>query len=218
VAERTYRRSIDRRLREVAEARSVIETIDAEWLFELQRRREQLASPDGYGSTTYEPGSSGSSDTTPTERAALNSGLRLPGCRRPSFVKIRGQKKRVCVHCGFHEDEHSADPIGSTAEEVIDLLDTATKALRTIHRKFTVVTRAADGRVGRQSLLSQCGACGADVTGYGEDRIKAGYGPCCYVAWRRFDSKSLDTGNEPSHVRFRQQRMSELLERAEEAS
>lgn len=210
MADRKYRRSIERRLKEVQEALTVLESVDENWLYELQRRREQLATSDGYGSgSSADGGSRATDETSTTERAALNL---LPGCHRPSYIKVKSMKKRVCTQCGFTEDQHVADPIGSSVEEIVDLLDTATKALRTIQRKYMVVVNAGDRRRGRQSLISQCGACGKDVTGYGEDRIKSGYGPCCYSSWRRYCQDCKDNGSESSHVIFRQRRAEQLAE------
>jgi hypothetical protein len=172
---RTYRRQLERRLREVEDAKKVINDIDAAWLWEIQRRREESADAHGFKQSRI-GGGGGSSDDTVTERAALN-------------------------------DRKTIDPIGKTADEIIALVDTATTALRKIERRYSVIIHAHDARIGRESSLQgQCSACGKDVTGCGEDRIKAGYGPCCWMAWSRYRDDCRAAGIEPSHVVFRQWR------------
>jgi hypothetical protein len=212
-----YRHSSERRLREVGEALYVLESIDQDWLWEMQRRREQLATPDGLGSPSLNGGSKSSDDTSTTERTAINA---RRGCRRPRYIKVEGLKARICAECGRKAVDHVSDPIGAGVEEVFELLDRATQALRTLHRRAEVILLAADGHRGRMSSLGDCLACGNTVTGMGEDRLKAGYGPCCYQAWRRWAEKRDYDGVDISHVVFRQERKAYLDEekhKAEEA-
>lgn len=200
--EHDYRRSIKKRLEQITEAAAVLEQMDASWLYELMRRREQLAANDGYGSSDLTAGYGGSSDTTTTERAALPID-EFPGCKRPHFVKIRNQRRQLCLNCGYHKDEHIADPIGNTVEEVLGVLDAAVQGLCSIPRKYTTIVKANDGRTGRRSDLSDCLACTKPVTWLGKDVLTSGYCPPCYSAWRRFKDAR---GPEASHVVFRQTR------------
>lgn len=205
-----HRRSTDRRLREVGEALFVLESIDKDWLWEMQRRRE--ATEAGLGSPGLDGGSRSSDDTSSTERAAINA---RRGCQTPLFIKLDGVKGRYCSRCGRRAEDHAPDPIGAGVEEVFELLDRATNALRSLKRRGEVILLAADGHRGRMSSLGDCLACGKSVTGMAEDRLKAGYGPCCYVAWRRWALKRDDEGLDVSHVVFRIERKAELDKAAE---
>ena len=66
-----------------------------------------------------------------------------------------------------------------------------------------LIDKRGDGRVGRQSTVMDCLACDTSVSGVGEDRIKAGYGPCCYKKWMRFCVSERAAGRDPNHEVFR---------------
>lgn len=200
-----HRRSIDRRLREVGEALEILVTVDASWLWEFQRRREMVATPDGIGSGSGDGGSKSADETSSTERAALN---RPPGCPHPRPVKLDGLKEPYCAKCGKKMRTHLADPIGAVVEEVFDLLDTATHALRTLERRGAVVLHQADGHRGRQSTIGQCLTCGRTVPGAGADerkgeRLRAAYCPACHTAWLRWRKDRTAQGLDVSPVVFR---------------
>jgi hypothetical protein len=127
-------------------------------LVALIRRDEEQAGPDGYPSSVG--GSSNSTISTHSIRSTTESaGMRL----------IEYGPDRDPIH---------------------DLRVTAVRAVHDAIGKLLVASNAVkaaekietDNR-GRQSAATECGNCGAIVTGVGEDRIKAGRCPRCYT-WR----------------------------------
>lgn len=163
-------RGMERRLREVERAKGVLARVDARLLADLQRRREVSAQPDGFGSGN--PGSGG--DSTSTEAAALSG---LPGADDPERDDWR-----------YHA---RPDFIGESVERALDHLDVATKALRDFDRDINPVIHAADALKERKSSIGECKACGRDVPGTPNDRLKSGYctsvkgieGSGCYEKW-----------------------------------
>lgn len=170
-------------------------------LVDLLRRQEVSPESDGYPAGGSGDGSKSADETTSTERAALR-GL-------PEDPNARDDWRRHVT----------PDPIGQAIEAALGNLVEMAGLAKEAHRKIGVVIHAADGRRGRQSLIGQCLACGADVSGVGTDRIKAGYGNrCCYSAWTRFARRCDDEGVDASHVVFRYERRAQLAERAAEAA
>lgn len=226
-----HRRSIDRRLKELKEALYVLDTVDEDWLWEMQRRREATAAPDGYSGDTGFDRLHGASTSihhvdgcpdmdkanpncecgpVPMTSVERTASLSRPGCRQPLFIKLDGIKTQYCARCGRKKSDHTADPIGNNVEEVFDLIDRATMALRTLKRKGDVILLAADGHRGRMSSIGDCLACGRPWPGVGDDRLRSGYGPCCYEAFRTYAGQCDYDGVDRSHVVFRIQRKAEL--------
>jgi hypothetical protein len=83
--------------------------------------------------------------------------------------------------------EHSTfDPVSDLAEQGWGYLQDAVQALGALHgvleradRLSSTTSRAEAGGAGT------CLACGANVSGAAEDRLKRGLGPCCYSTWVR---------------------------------
>lgn len=146
-------RGMDRRMREVERAASVLGGITPHVLADLQRRREATAQADGFKSGNY--GSGG--ESTSTESAAL-SGL-------PDDDDARDDWRR----------HTRPDYIGGNIEKALAKLDEATLALRACDRFLQPVLHAADAKQGRRLSIGICNACGRDVPGTSNDRLKSGY-------------------------------------------
>lgn len=102
-------------------------------------------------------------------------------------------------------------------ERVVMLYAEAVRLVQTINRiegLKRLIDGRGDGRVGRQSSVTDCLCCETTVAGVGEDRIKAGYCPSCYKAWERYRVAV----KEPVHELFRRHRRAEMGAESERAS
>ena len=137
-------------------ALEVLNSLTDTELREFERRSEFDAGSDGFGD-----GNSGgrSSDVSrPTERTAL----------------------------ALLETRFVMDP----QMRAIEIIRNETLAIRAsalrIEKAKSVIVHITDGRRGRETTLGTCNACErTDVANTGSDRIKSGYCPACYMAWRR---------------------------------
>ena len=158
-------------MREVERADGILGRVTPHLLADLQRRREATNQPDGFKSGNY--GSGG--ENTSTESAAL-SGL-------PDDDDAKDDWRR----------HTRPDFIGDNVERALAHLDVATKALRDFDRCLQPVLHAADAKIGRRLSIGMCQACGRDVPGTENDRLKSGYCTSvrgvdpsgCYEEWIR---------------------------------
>lgn len=127
-----------------------------------------------------------------TEVAVLNRAQDV--CGRCDEGQWHG---RACKYCGG-SGRRWADPIGEAVADLARELEALARCANLIAGKTTLVMGAADRWRGRQSALQgTCGvtACGRVVTGVGEDRIKGGYCPRCYLhfcSWKLINRPSGD--------------------------
>lgn len=145
----------------------------------LRRARTPAPEADGYAANLGGDGRGGS-ELTPTESAAQRRiGIRDDGSLMPTeHDVIREQTEQAW---GYLQDAVQAT--GALAS-VLDRID----------RLSSTLSRSEAGGAG------SCLACGADVSGAAEDRLKRGLGPCCYSSWIR--------AGRPELTVFKQQRAS----------
>jgi len=125
------------------------------------------ADADGFTSTTLTGGSSGSSSSSSTEAAALRG---LP------------DDPNVLDDWKFHKP---VDPIRSAAAELLHSIEVAVDSTKTIADRRAFILNVGESIRGRVSTIDSCICCGKDVSGVGEDRIRAGLCPGDYRAWLR---------------------------------
>ena len=189
---RKHRRRAERLLAQIEEARDALSHYDMSTLLDLLRRGEQSAEPDGYAAQTgYDRGPGGVralvvDDGDGPDAVPLDSSTEAAAFRR------------------LGRQEH--DMVGEALAEIFGTLATSCRGLRRVERLRQVVSHTEERVRGRQSTIGECLACAADVAGVGEDRLKAGYCPACYRAWRRWATEQAAAGRDPSHVMFRAQR------------
>lgn len=180
-------RGMERRWREFQLADEIMGKISIDLLAALQRRREATAQADGHKSGHQ---GSGGGELTSTESAALRG---LPD----GDDHGRGDPDDWSKHI-------RPDFISLQVEKVLEQFDIATKALREMDRQLKPILNAADVKQGRRSSIGQCNACGRDVPGTEQDRLKSGYctsvsSPLvvwsgCYERWIRAE--------RPDRLRF----------------
>lgn len=96
-------------------------------------------------------------------------------------------------------DRRGPDAYDEIVRAINDLYHSALRVEGLIGRQMAVVnprvpTAEDMRRMGRDRKRGSgiCVACGADVSGNGEDRIKSGLGPGCYKAMRRSEMTRLE--------------------------
>lgn len=189
----SVRREITTARRRLLDARRAIETLLAhapgsgkpgwDMLEELLRRGAEVAAGDGYPTQSMSDGDVhggfgqrvGSS--TLTERAAL---------RLASEDDETAERHGRDVQPDRWED-HERDLAADLLRELVS--DVARLALHADNidncRKVLLSIEGKGRRSDAAQPIGNCPLCAQMVTGIGEDRIKAGYCPACYSAWRR---------------------------------
>ena len=125
-------------------------------LREIERRSQEVAGNDGFGSGGDHVHTQDVSRPTESVALSLVEGKTASDPQMVAFVIISQE-----------------------------LLAMRTSAIR-VERAVTLVKHITDGRRGREVTLGTCNACGrSDVANTGSDRIKSGYCPACYTEWRR---------------------------------
>ena len=152
-----------------------LQRLDDHTLAELHRRAGVSPKPleQGAGPTVTDGfpaggGAGRSSDVSrPTEKAALIHNRTTDG--KDVWVPDR-------------------DPILLACAELFAGLSEASGIIARVDKQRLYVLTSAERAEGRvSSLQGQCGACGRDVSGASNDKLKAGYCGACYVAWHRAD-------------------------------
>jgi hypothetical protein len=174
----------------IESAKEVLEAFDLANLADLLRRGEEDNTVDGYRASTRPTGVPGRWAGSSTEAAVFD-----------------------------RQEQHERDPIGRALDEMWATLQECCAGLKRVHHLRQVVVHAGDKLKGRQISVGVCGACGRTVPGEAADarkgeKLRAGYCPRCYVAWRRFARRCSKEGLDASHVVFRAQRRA-VAERAE---
>lgn len=149
---------------------------DEVMLLDLLRRREQGTESDGLRSRSYDGGGAGgSSDSTPTERAALR-GLPEPGATNDDGeLLVDDWRNHV-----------QPDPVGKIIEEGLSALAAAAIALRKFENKLSIVLNVDAALKGRQNPIECCVVCERPVAGNDRDRLHRGrYCEACHKAWER---------------------------------
>lgn len=122
---------------------------------------------DGFRSTALTGGSSGSFASSSTEAAALR-GL-------PDDPEVRDDWK-------FHDP---IDVIRQAATDLLRSIDNSLDAVMNIADRRKFIMNIGESIRGRVSSIDSCICCGKDVSGVGEDRIRAGFCPADYRSWLR---------------------------------
>lgn len=174
MSDRRNRREVDRLVDVVGDMHTVLDELTRSVLADLVRRAEQAPAPDGYPTSSRgAPGTVGTSDPTGT-------------------LVVRRD-----------EATGRRDVVGDTLAEIVANLHEARGLLLAVDRKRKAVVNAgALIKDNPTSVTWACDCCGRAVTGRGNDRLKSGYGPCCYQPWRAWKAAEIAAGREPSHVRF----------------
>ena len=102
------------------------------------------------------------------------------------------------------------DPVGLSIRNIFAYVAEMAGIARAMDRSLQYVAHAHDAATGRVgSLAGDCSACDRPVAGTPNDRIRSGYCPACYQAWRRLgmpDRAAFEQQRAPwqSGVRMRQ--------------
>lgn len=173
------RKEVDKLVDVVEDMRAVIDDLTRPVLADLVRRAEQVSTPDGYPPSSR-GGSGGSGDGDPVGQVVIQ----------------RENERRDVVH--------------DKLAELVSSLYEARGHLRRIDKlRRAVVNAGALVKETSTSVTSTCECCGRATSGDGEDRLKQGYGPCCYSSWRRWRQDEIRAGREPSRIRFEHQHQSQ---------
>ncbi len=204
---RTLRRAgvMSRRLEQVG---TTISVLTFEKLVELVRRDEESADVDGYParSSGSADGGRGQAVIRITDDGEADS-VALDGpTESGAFARLDGARER--------------DWIGVTVKEIGDLIRDLTKLARKLDRKVTVVMKAGDARYGRATSLTQpcmVDACTNVPVGVGDDRLRSGLCPSCYIAWGRWKLTRAPSSDPGADRRaFVNQRNAYLAQKAAE--
>lgn len=102
---------------------------------------------------------------------------------------------------------------GEAITAVLEHLEEAQRHIRLAKRSAIVFQTVGESERGRQTSIQECRACSYVVGGTETDRLKTGYCPACYTAFRR----STDgRGGRLAHHIFEKQRKAELAAENEE--
>ena len=167
-------------------------------LAELMRRGEQPFGADGYATTSaLDPsGVSANSELTSVEGAA--SARMADKCSRCDGTG-KGQGRGKCRACNG-SGKRWADPVADSVTIFLKELGVALRALAVVDAQVDSVMGSAAKLAGRQSSLQgtcQVAACGATVSGVGNDRLRGGFCHRCYLkltTWRLLHPTSSDPG------------------------
>lgn len=130
-----------------------------------KRDRTGIPEADGYPSSVAGLGRGGAELTSVEAAAQRRIGLDEEGALLTSHDADR-----------FHDDCEKAWALLSDSVSALGALG---NLLEDMQRRSSPLSRAEAGGAG------SCLACGGDVSGAAEDRLKRGLGPCCYTAWAR---------------------------------
>ncbi len=159
-----------------------VQDVQSIYIVELLRRNEETAQPDGYPSGASDVVVQASSEDTTTERAALYG---LPDEGVDDWRR-----------------HHVRDDIDTAVDQFATDLDAAARLIGRMLRTAEFVQNVKDAARGRvSSLAGVCKACGGDVSGSENDRLRNGYCNPCRAAFDRA-GKPIDT----DRVRFEAQR------------
>ena len=92
-----------------------------------------------------------------------------------------------------------------SAEAVAQAIEEAWQAITRAQRSMMVFSKPVEEKAGREDSLSECLCCSEMVVGHEGDRLRSGYCPRCYAAWRR--SKASGDGDR---MRFEMNRRKKL--------
>ena len=106
------------------------------------------------------------------------------------------------------------DPRGEAIEAVVKHLAEARRSAIRASRALAVFHNLGESERGRVVSIGECKACAELVPGSQNNRLKAGYCPACYSAWRR--SADANGARLPHHI-FEKERRVALTEASGEA-
>lgn len=189
------RRQVDKLVDVVEDMRGVLGDLTRDVLADLVRRAEQVAEPDGY------PTSSRSSSAT-LARSGDPDILHTRSMPGATYSASAGGDPTGDIVVQRATYQHR-DVVGDTLAEIVASLYEARGLLRKVDKRRKAVVHA--GALVKEistSVQSTCECCGRSVSGDGEDRLKQGYGSCCYKPWTRWRKDEIASGRDPSRVRF----------------
>lgn len=164
----------------------------ADFTPEAMRLAAIVPGPDGFGNGAGARGGPGT-----VSNPVLATVLRLAGGSEgdtPDTWALNGDRDRI----------------GELLDKLFEQTEQLGGCARRIAGLKRLIEKRGDARYGRQSTVTDCLACDASVSGVGEDRIKAGYGPCCYRAWLRYRVAEATAGRDANREMFRRRRLREL--------
>jgi len=107
------------------------------------------------------------------------------------------------------------DPRGEAIDAVVKHLAEARRSAIRASRALQVFNNLGESERGRVVSIGECKACTELVPGSQTNRLKAGYCPACYSAWRRSEAPD-GSGRLPHHI-FENERRVALTEASGEA-
>lgn len=187
----SVRREITLTRRRLLDTRAVIDALLAHadgtgkpgWdvLEEIMRRAEFVVA-DGYPTQSMADsdihGGFAQTGDTSTERAALRLASESDEEALAHFRQVQADVWR----------ERERDVAGDALVELRSDVEHMAQLADNVDNCRKLVLSIQGRKRGRESTVDNCPLCGGLVTNVGEDRIKAGYCPACYTAWRRAGS------------------------------
>lgn len=97
------------------------------------------------------------------------------------LTSVESAAETLAFGLGAQRDEvlEDAEQAWGYLQDAVQALGALQSRLALASRRASPLSRAEAGGAGT------CLACGTDVSGAAEDRLKRGLGPCCYSAWVR---------------------------------
>jgi hypothetical protein len=188
---------------------------------DLIRRSEMPSAIDGYprssGSEHVSGGNGSDIDySDPTGGATLARSLDVcDRCTGSGDWERRDGSKAKCRRCGG-TGKRWGDPIRDAVADITSMVGDVSRTCKRIDTTRARVVGVQSTGAGRQSSLQgNCLACGAHVTGVGEDRLKNGLDNKCYLAWGSYKLRNpLEDGDPGAQFHrflgWRRDRLEEL--------
>jgi len=161
------KRRVERYMADLEEVRETLAKITAADLARIVQSIKMRTIADGFKSGGFSVGGGGSSESTPTEQAALR-GL-------PDDEKREDDWR-------FHSQ---LDPVRDASVELLAYFLGIVSYAELVKKRHAYLRHTGEALRGRVTTLDQCMACLRDVSGVGDDRIRAGFCSSDYKAWLR---------------------------------
>lgn len=129
---------------------------------ELDTLSRHTTDPDGYPTSSLQPGSKGGT-SDPVGELVVNTDERIP-----------------------------FDLVAAWLDDLFNSSRKAWEIARHLERVLWLIDHRGDQQVGRQPSGSACAACDRYVSGSPNDRLRASFCPACYFAWRRWSAEQPD--------------------------
>ena len=184
------------------EVTAVMAQLTDDWCHEIARRSRMSPGGDGYRSTSGS-GSTHSGIGNPTEVTVLSQ-----------WIELKDQRTGLLTgEVMLRKPE--PDPQQQAGERLRESLGAAYREANTMKRALSLIRFITDGRRGRETTIAQCQACGRDVSGAENDRLRSGYcDRASGVAWSGCVRLWYDQGrpDRPSFERWVRGELDKLRE------